>query len=159
MKIGFTGSREGGTSLTFRVFNNLVLNQFVDAVEFHHGCCVGWDEQACNLVGYCKGRNPDFLRIAHPGDWPSLTSEWARENSEAVHPWKKNLDRNRDIVDACDWLIACPRTQAEERRSGTWATIRYARKKGRRITIINPDGTLTEEPTGTKTHGESNDHD
>lgn len=146
MKIGFTGSREGGTTLTFRVFSSLVLNQFIDAVEFHHGCCVGWDEQACLLAGYCKGLNPDFLRIAHPGDWPSLTSEVAKDNSEVVLPWKKNLSRNRDIVNACDWLIACPRTQTEEQRSGTWSTVRYARMMGRRITIINPDGTLTEEP-------------
>lgn len=145
MKIGFTGSREGGTPLTFGVFNSLLLDQFADAVEFHHGCCVGWDEQACLLVGYCVRRNPVFLRIGHPGDSPLLISDLAKANSEVVLPSKKNLSRNRDIVNACDWLIACPRTQAEEQRSGTWATIRYARKTGRRITIINPDGTLTEE--------------
>lgn len=145
MKIGFTGSREGGTPALLSVLNELVVDQFVLATEFHHGCCVGWDELACLLVGYCVRCNPTFVRIAHPGDWPSLTSKLAKTNSEVVLPSKKNLVRNRDIVNACEWLIACPRTQEEELRSGTWATIRYARKMGRRITIINPDGTLTEE--------------
>lgn len=40
------------------------------------------------------------------------------------------LDRNREMVDGADVLIAFPKTAEEETRSGTWATIRYARKVG-----------------------------
>jgi outer membrane protein insertion porin family len=54
------------------------------------------------------------------------------------------LDRNRAIVDSCDVLIACPKGP-EEQRSGTWATVRYARKQKKRIVIIWPDGEVTEE--------------
>ena len=42
-------------------------------------------------------------------------------------------------------LIACPASADEELRSGTWATIRYARRKLKRIYLILPDGTVQEE--------------
>jgi hypothetical protein len=49
------------------------------------------------------------------------------------------LVRNRAIVDACDFLIAAPEGP-EVQRSGTWATIRYARKQGKQVTLIRPNG-------------------
>jgi predicted Rossmann fold nucleotide-binding protein DprA/Smf involved in DNA uptake len=51
-----------------------------------------------------------------------------------------NLDRNHDIVGACDVLIAAPRQPKEIRRSGTWATVRYADQFGRVIALVVPDG-------------------
>jgi hypothetical protein len=38
--------------------------------------------------------------------------------------------------------LACPRGYTEELRSGTWATIRYARKTGVPYVIIFPDRTV-----------------
>lgn len=52
------------------------------------------------------------------------------------------LERNHRIVDACDVLIACPKDAQEQLRSGTWATVRYARKQGKRVIVITPDGTV-----------------
>lgn len=54
------------------------------------------------------------------------------------YPVKPPLKRNYDIVDACDILLAAPRTLTEELRSGTWATIRYARKTGKKYLILAP---------------------
>jgi hypothetical protein len=54
--------------------------------------------------------------------------------------------RNHDIVDETELLIACPGELAEAVRSGTWATVRYARKLGRPIVIFWPDGSVTGEP-------------
>lgn len=45
------------------------------------------------------------------------------------------LDRNRRLVDAADLLLA---VYNGERRGGTAATVRYARKLGRRVIIIDP---------------------
>ncbi len=45
------------------------------------------------------------------------------------------LDRNHRLVDATGLLLA---VYNGERRGGTAATVRYARKLGRRITILNP---------------------
>ena len=36
-------------------------------------------------------------------------------------------------------------SQNEILRSGTWATIRYARKKSKKVMLIFPDGTMTKE--------------
>jgi hypothetical protein len=49
---------------------------------------------------------------------------------------KQYLDRNRDIVDETDILLAGPRTDKEEFRSGTWSTVRYARKCGKVVEIL-----------------------
>jgi len=46
------------------------------------------------------------------------------------------LRRNQDIVNAVSHLVAVTRTNKEESRSGTWATIRYARKMRKRIHMI-----------------------
>lgn len=51
------------------------------------------------------------------------------------------LDRNHAIVDECSVLIAAPRSLTEEQRSGTWATVRYARKMGRPVVILDPEVT------------------
>lgn len=48
------------------------------------------------------------------------------------------LDRDHAMVDACDVLLAFPRSPREELRSGTWATVRYARKSGCHTTVIPP---------------------
>jgi hypothetical protein len=69
----------------------------------------------------------------------------AHNKPDLIWPAKPPLERNHDIVDQADVMIATPRTMQEEQRSGTWATIRYARKKGRELHIIWPDGTIAEE--------------
>lgn len=59
---------------------------------------------------------------------------------------KPPLVRDDDIAIDCDVLVACPAgTEASLPRSGTWATIRRARKLSRKIIIIWPDGSVTRE--------------
>lgn len=53
------------------------------------------------------------------------------------------LWRNHQIVDATSALIAAPFGFEEELRSGTWATVRYARKLGRPVRFFWPDGTTS----------------
>jgi hypothetical protein len=38
------------------------------------------------------------------------------------------LQRNKDIVNNCNYLIACPYSNKEQLSSGVWSTIRYAKK-------------------------------
>jgi hypothetical protein len=70
----------------------------------------------------------------------AICEGWTWKEQRAAH-----LQRNRNIVDAVQVMIACPRGFEEELRSGTWATIRYARKVGRKLYIIYPDGRVDEE--------------
>jgi predicted Rossmann fold nucleotide-binding protein DprA/Smf involved in DNA uptake len=80
-------------------------------------------------------------RHAHPGpDGPAR----AYCEAEEVRPQRPYLDRNRDIVAASDVLIACPKGP-EQRRSGTWSTVRYARQARLPILIVWPDGEVSDD--------------
>jgi len=50
------------------------------------------------------------------------------------------LERNRAIVDETDILLAAPLESEEQLRSGTWATVRYARKQHKTVLVIFPNG-------------------
>jgi hypothetical protein len=54
------------------------------------------------------------------------------------------LKRNEAIVIASDVLIAAP-DSPERKRSGTWATVRFARKLKRTIYIVMPCGRIEVE--------------
>lgn len=161
MKVGFTGTREG---LTHEQYDQFGIGRIVlsfKPTEFHHGACVGADHYAACEIDMSRddaavvfSRGADTYGgwdgvckiVAHPSNLKAATSELAISISDEVREPKPPLDRNRDIVDSTDILIACPKGP-EERRSGTWSTIRRARKLGRRIIIIYPDGSIVEEPT------------
>jgi len=55
-------------------------------------------------------------------------------------PIKRPLERNSDIVADSDLLLATPRFYEEELRSGTWATVRRARKANKPLIIVWPNG-------------------
>lgn len=142
MNVGFTGTREGMTDaqkLTFRV---AIIEPVEDPgkLDFHYGCCVGADTDAARIV-YHRG----YRRIVgHPPNCDVNLSETALGFNTENHDPLPYLARNKRIVDACDVLVACPKGP-EEQRSGTWSTVRYARKQKKRILIIWPDGRVTQE--------------
>ena len=119
MKIGFTGSRGGlSPDQTYKIVE--VLSN-CNPSEVHHGDCVGADEQFHNI---CRDLNIPI--IIHP---PTNESKRAFCEGGSLQKAKFSyLKRNQNIVDCCDLLIACPETATEKLRSGTWSTIRYARK-------------------------------
>jgi hypothetical protein len=55
------------------------------------------------------------------------------------------MERNRKIVDVVEVLLAVPFEDAEVLRSGTWATVRYARRVRRTTVIIRPSGVIVVE--------------
>lgn len=140
MKVGFTGTREGMTNEQKEKLT-LMLNEMCSVSEFHHGGCVGADIQAHHIA-----LTFSYIIYVHPATFSgSVVSTYLDsikpEPNIIVYDKKPPLERNHDIVDSCNMLIACPKG-AEILRSGTWATIRYARKKGRIVHIINTDGEL-----------------
>src|SRR5262245_55419877 len=62
-----------------------------------------------------------------------------------VCPQRPGALAHRQIVDETEALIATPRGFKEELRSGTWACVRYARKAGRTLHIVWPDGSVRAE--------------
>ena len=55
-------------------------------------------------------------------------------------PPKGYMDRNDLLVEHCDVLLSYPKTPDEELRSGTWATVRRARKAAREIRVFPVTG-------------------
>lgn len=126
MKVGFTGTRKGMSPRQRRQ-----LAAILHAVtEIHHGDCVGADEQAHELAVEAGIR-----RVVHPPSNPGKRAWCGIDDGSTVLPAKPYLARNRDIVDACDVLMAAP-YGPEEVRSGTWSTVRYARKIGKATRIL-----------------------
>lgn len=138
MKAGFTGTQAGMTQRQMVSFINVVgrIHSVNSIDEFHHGDCIGADEQAHELVNaYLKW--PDIC--IHP---PTNQSKQAFCAGHYRFKPKPYLDRNHDIVEMTDVLIATPKEFEEQLRSGTWATIRWAKKKGKYLVIIWPDGSV-----------------
>ena len=127
MIVGFTGTQVGMTPEQMAAVREALANP--NTKEFHHGDCIGADEEAHNIA--VEFHIPIFV---HPPVNPNKQA-FCREGFH-FEP-RPYLIRNHDIVDACNLLIATPRGP-EELRSGTWATIRYASKIGRQLLIIEP---------------------
>jgi hypothetical protein len=137
MKIGFTGTQQGMTGIqAFLLKCELV---YTANCEFHHGDCVGADAHAHAIASAHA-----FKVVIHP---PIKCNKraWCKGANVTVLPTKDYIARNHDIVDATDMLIATPKTEAEELRSGTWATVRYARKQGKPVVIVYPSGRIERE--------------
>lgn len=134
MKLGFTGTRQGLTGSQRRQLQMYVAELRPDRA--HHGCAIGADREFHHTVRcwdeYCLARI-----IGHPCD---IKGQSSTSDCDELRDEKPPLERNHDIVDECDHLIACPATEAEEWRSGTWATVRYAKKQHKPLTIVYPSG-------------------
>lgn len=129
---GVTGTRRGGTRAQLNTTRLIIRQLFTVECALHHGDCVGVDEEVSLMV------NEDG-RIGHP---PSNDKLRAYVINVMEHEPKPYYDRNRDIVNAADLMLALPETTQEQQQSGTWMTIRYARETGTPLFIINPDGSI-----------------
>lgn len=134
MRIGFTGTQRGMTraqmSEVHTSMASLAYGHFHK--EFHHGDCIGADAEAAAIA-----KELGFWIVSHP---PVDQKKQAFFPSDCVLPPAEYLVRNHHIVDAVEFLIATPGEYLEQLRSGTWTTIRYARKKKKDRRIIFPDG-------------------
>ncbi len=114
------------------------------ASELHHGDCVGSDENFAKLMEVDIGPERVFV---HPPENVRLRAYAIFTDNVVLDP-KAYLERNRDIVSACDILIATPKENRESYGGGTWYTIREAVKQGKRIKIVWPDGGTSEKISG-----------
>jgi len=142
--IGFTGTRWGISRPQRAALGEEIRSLFAACGPdtpgwLHHGDCVGADEDAVRAARTCG----HHVRVhGHPPDNPAMR---AFVKSDAESPPLPYLDRNAVIVGACQALVACPEGP-EVIRSGTWSTVRAARKAGRAVIIIMPDGHIIRQP-------------
>jgi hypothetical protein len=120
--VGVTASRHGLTGEQVKQAHALLQLWAAEPVTLtlHHGDCVGGDEA---LVGLARPFG--YLLHSHPPTEPRLRAFIDSHFTEGVLPYQV---RNRAIVDASRYLIACPGS-AMPNRSGTWRTVRYAREQ------------------------------
>ena len=135
MNVGFTGTQEGMTLAQYSTVLGVLLSLkegFTKEDEFHHGDCIGADAEAHDLAEMLG-----FKTVSHP---PIKENKRAFKMADVLLEAKDYLIRNHDIVDACTVMIATPKEKLEVMRSGTWATVRYSRKKNRLLYLILPNG-------------------
>jgi len=131
LDIGFTGTRRGMTDA-----QSLKLWSLLDRPRrrtFHHGDCIGADSEAHDIAVAYGYR----IHIHPPIDAKHRAGRLANKYSEPL----EYLARDRAIVDSVSLLIAMP-AGPETRRSGTWATVRYARERAVELVVIMPDGSV-----------------
>lgn len=137
MKIGFTGTRKGMTQQQFLTFQRVTESWYI--TEFHHGACVGADEQAVTAISNVI---PSKCIFAHPPADGKLLSRVALGLSANVHEPMPYLQRDREIVRDSWILLSTPETFEEVLRSGTWTTMRYAKAARHPVFNIQPNGLI-----------------
>lgn len=138
--LGFTGTQHGATRAQMTKVAELLTGELMPEHALHVGDCVGADEQAAWLAWALQ-----VLVVGHPPDKGDKRAFFP--HYFATFDPLPYLARNRELVETCDALIACPQTAREELRSGTWATVRHARSRRRLAFIIAP-ASVQAEPYG-----------
>lgn len=139
---GFSGSQRVPTKSQKQTL--LVLFEEHKPVMVRHGGCIGSDFQfhIMALAMGCK------VTVHLPTDQRKTHPEVLVPHPDVfLLPPFPFLVRNHHIVDGSQLLIATPDGQ-ERLRSGTWATIRYARKVRCPRLIVYPDGTVSNDEQG-----------
>jgi hypothetical protein len=136
--VGFTGTRKGMSPEQHRAVRKAL--QDIRAKNFHadmwahHGECVGSDEQF-HRVALEEG----FQVHVHPpksNKWRAFTVDFSR--MDLPDDYQK---RDKAIVAESHEIIATPRGSEESYPySGTWLTIRIARRMKVPYVIFMPDG-------------------
>lgn len=128
-RTGFTGTREGMTEaqqVSLRVVLKLLSGWW------HHGDCFGGDAESHGIA-----KKMGLFVTVHPPINPKFRAFCSGDETRPTYDY---IERNRNIVTETQRLVAAPDTTKEEWRSGTWATVRWARKLGKPIAIIRPNG-------------------
>lgn len=138
MRIGFTGTKQGMsekqiTTLTKIMRDFTLLPQSLTNV-FRHGDCVGADAEAHSIVK----THTNFTTIAYPAIIKSELRAFCK--ADTIYPPAQPLERNKVIIANSNLLIATPKEFHEVIRSGTWFTLRQARKVKVPFVIIWPCG-------------------
>ena len=140
--VSFTGTRKGLSPVQRDQFRLLVagIGLNLRACEWHVGGADGADVQATDIM-LQAGATPERMHI-HP--CPGVTLDklaavFGRDVAERFH-WHEvfpPLVRNRHMAEVCWLLVAAPETDVEQLRSGTWATVRYARKASKPVVMLS----------------------
>jgi hypothetical protein len=135
MKVGFTGTRSGMTNFQKELVKKelqTIWLQHPDLLVIH-GDCIGadadFDEIAMNL---------GIPREIFPCHLMNMRARRDKLGAVCTREPVAPLKRNQRIVDEVDILFVAPYSSEEQVRSGTWFTVRYARKINKPHSIFWP---------------------
>lgn len=140
--VGFTGTRKGMTIAQHASVVKIMLQHYArkkhygEDYAWHHGICIGADQQVHILAKIFE-----FDVHGHPPEDRRYMAPCSHFNH--VYSPQPYITRNHHIVNTCYLLVATPKEVEEIQRSGTWATVRYARNQGKDVIVINPLGECT----------------
>lgn len=133
--IGFTGTQHGMTETQRQVVFDLLKHRTFYA---RHGGCIGADKHFDEIVRRIKGC---YGVIVHPSTIVNKRAELTLDPvRDVLLGPKPPLVRNQDIVIESFVMLATPKEDRMQIRSGTWATIRYAREVQKPMVIVMPNG-------------------
>lgn len=137
--VSFTGTRIGMSQPQRTAVYQLLVSMVrtYGPPIAHHGDCIGAD---ADFHAICRG-----LDLAIHGHPPQQANMRAFCTFDVEHDPLKYMDRNYAMVQLADRVIACPAEPAERSRGGTWATVRMARRAGKKLAIVEPSGTVRVE--------------
>lgn len=137
LSVGFTGTQVGMTDKQKERLTELLTSLDFEA---HHGGCWGSDIEFHDIAGNLPGCRSIIVHLSHlQGPGCEFTVPFVKCPVQVLPPLPP-LDRNQDIVRCSELVIACPKEDHEVVRSGTWATVREARKAGVMLVILLPNG-------------------
>jgi hypothetical protein len=144
--VGFTGTKNGMKPNQREELREYLTKLFELGYRvFHHGDCIGADAQAARIA-----KDIGFYLICHPGHPKDKNNTMFRaftDFNDEVREAKPFIARDHDIVDESNTMVATPAGE-EVPRSGTWTTVRYARKRRKSLHIIYPPLKLNTFLTG-----------
>lgn len=146
MKIGFLGTLRGFTPLQRDAFIDLIKSMDID--EFHHGDCIGSDEQAHDIIRLIA---PGCEINIHP---PAAELHRAHCEGDVDFMELNYIKRNYEIIDFADIIIACPDEGIDRsRRTGPnnpWRALEYVDDMEKHTFIISKTGEIEERFSGKK---------
>ena len=137
MEIGVTATQKGMTPAQVNVGRAILVH--LGARIMHNGWCIGGDEDFLRLANELRLQEV----FAHQPERKAKMTKYVPPQVPVTWlPPLPYLERNHNIVRRSTMMLAAPGEMTEQLRSGTWATIRYARAPimRRPIYIIYPDG-------------------
>lgn len=144
---GFTGTRYQPSDSQCQFIARHVCQDRVVAVR--HGVCVGSDAVFHRLALLLNSQAHIYLHPPIKTQWLDTESLERSRGQEfaTVLAAKPYHERNRDIVNNSEMLLATPRLPEcdDNLYSGTWMTVNYARSIDRPVLICLPSGKVLAE--------------
>lgn len=136
MKIAFTGTREGMNEYQLEQLEKILTENRSFIVYGGHGNCIGADVQFHKAFRRILDRNT-YLAV-FPSTSKRTRAPDPRDASYIDDPESPTTRDHTIVISAGPGgtLIAAPLDDNETAKSGTWLTVRYARKRKIKVIIL-----------------------